>query len=311
MEIKLSVYYGDIKKASLNFSKKEITVGRALDCDVIINDPSVSSKHFIILNEKNNLKVKDLGSINGTFVNGEQVIDEKEVFPGDKITFCGYTIEVSFEGEGRVVDGKEEKVGNKTVVIEREDFLSDLKKAAKKEDKKKWILVGSLIGVFFILLITLLLLPSSEKKTKTSPITVDVIDTYFLQLEKHIDKTIADKKSIENAKRFYELGQEKLKLKNLNKEALYSALVYFLKAKKSVEGINPKPPIWDKIIPAINSTKTELKLTLKKLFKDAWLLESDGNKEGARDVYLAIMQTIPDESSRIYITALRRYNLLK
>ncbi len=311
MEIKLTVYYGDTKKASLNFSKKEISVGRALDCDIIINDPSVSSKHFTILNTKNTLIVKDEGSINGTFVNGKQVVEETEVFPGDKITFCGYTIEVSFEGEGRVVSDEQPNLGNRTVVIEREDFLSDLKKAAKKEDKKKLIIIALLVGVFFIALLVILFIPSSEKQVKRSPITVDAIDRYFLQLEKHIDKTVVDHKSVENAEQFFSLGEEKLKMKNLNKEALYSALVYFLKAKKSVEAINPKPPIWDKIIPAVNSTKTQLKLTLKKLFKDAWLLESDGNKEGARDVYLAIMQTIPDESSSIYITALRRYNLLK
>ena len=311
MEIKLTVYHGDVKKASLTFSKREISVGRALDCDIIINDPSVSSKHFIILNGKKNLVVKDEGSINGTFVNGEQVVSETEVFPGDKITFCGYTVEVSFEGEGRVTPEEQQQLGNKTVVIEREDFLSDLKKAAKKEDKKKLIIIGSVVGVLFILLIALALMPSSEKKVKKSIIRVGVIDRYFIELEKHIDKMVADKQSIENAEQFYKLGEEKLKLKNLNKEAMYNALVYFLKAKKSVEGMNPKPPIWDKIIPAVNTTKTQLKLNLKKLFKDAWLLESDGNKQGARDVYLAIMQTIPDENSPIYITALRRYNLLK
>ena len=104
---------------------------------------------------------------------------------------------------------------------------------------------------------------------------------------------------------------EKLKLANLNKDSQYNALVYFLKAKKSIEELNPKPPIWDKIIPEINKARTNLKLTLKKLFKDAWLLETDGNKQAARDVYEAIMQTIPDENSPIYIKALRRYNLLK
>ncbi len=311
MEIKLTVFHDNTKKASLTFSKKEISVGRALDCDIIVNDPSVSSKHFTILNTGKSLIVKDEGSINGTFVNGEQVVGETRLFSGDKITFCGYTIEVSFEGGKRVSPDINQQLGNKTVVIEREDFLSDLKKAAKKDNKKKFIVVGSVIGVLFVFLIILLFLPSSEKKPKPSPIRVDVIDSYFLELEKHIDNIVTNKQSIENAEQFYKLGEEKLKLKNLNKEALYNALVYFLKAKKSVEGISPKPPVWDKIIPAVNATKTQLKLNLKKLFKDAWLLESDGNKQGARDVYLAIMQTIPDENSPIYITALRRYNLLK
>lgn len=163
----------------------------------------------------------------------------------------------------------------------------------------------------FIFSIAALMLMPEKKKVYHSPITVDMIDKYFLELEKTIDKGITDKTSIENAKQFFKLGEEKLKMKNLNKEAMFNALVYFLKAKKSIENLNPKPPLWDKVIPAINSTKTQLKITIKKLFKDAWLLEQDGNKQGARDVYLAIMQTIPDENSAIYIKALRRYNLLK
>ncbi len=310
MEIRLNVYYGDTKKASLTFSKEEISVGRSLDCDVIINDPSVSSKHFTILSSGKSIYIKDEGSINGTFVNGKQVVEKSEVFSGDRITFCGYTIEIDFEGEERIDLSSPQKIGNKTVVIERDDFLSDLKKAAQKNDKKK-IIIGGILAFLFISVLIILMLPSSKKKVKSSPITVDLIDSYFLKLEKHIGRMVTDHKSVNNAVQFYNLGQEKLKMKNLNKEAVYSALVYFLKAKKSIEGLDPKPPIWDKIIPAVNSTKTELKLTLKKLFKDAWLLETDGNKEGAKDVYLAIMQTVPDETSQIYIKALRRYNLLK
>ena len=310
MKVTLSVYFNDQKKTSLDFTKREITIGRAIDCDLIVNEPSVSSKHFTIFNKKGRLFIRDEGSINGTFVNGKQVVEEEEIFPGDKITFCGYTIYISSDGESRRESSEEQNIGNSTVVIEKKDFFSDLKKTAKKQDKKKLVIYGSIGAAIFLLLIVLMLLPSSEKQT-ASPIRVGMVDSYFMQLEKHIDKIVTVKNSTENAERFLNLGEEQLKMANLNKEALFNALVYFLKAKKSVEEMNPKPPVWDKIIPQINKAKSELKLTLKKLFKDAWLLESDGNKEGAKDVYLAIMQTIPDENSEVYITALRRYNLLK
>ena len=310
MEINLTVWKDDIKKGALTLSKSRITVGRSLNCDVIVNDPSVSSVHFSVLISGKKVFVKDEGSINGTFLNGKQVVGETEVFSGDKITFCGYTIEVEFEGNVR--ESEEVKhTGNKTVVIEREDFIADLKKAASKRDKKRIILLSTIVLLVFLIAMGALMLIPEKKRVYHSPITVDMIDKYFLELEKTIDKGISDKASLSNAEQFFKLGEEKLKMKNLNKEAMFNALVYFLKAKKSIEGLNPKPPLWDKIIPAINSTKTQLKITIKKLFKDAWLLEQDGNKQGARDVYLAIMQTIPDENSAIYIKALRRYNLLK
>ncbi len=311
MEVKLTVYYGDVKKTFLEFSKKEISVGRALDCDVIVNDPSVSSKHFIIINSKGTISVKDEGSINGTFVNGKQVIGETQIFPGDKITFCGYTIEIDFEGHARSNRDTNQQLGNKTVVLKKDDFLSDFKNKDKQTNKKKIVFLSIALVIILAGIAVLLFVPPPKKQVKHAPIRVDIVDKYFFTLEKRINKATLDKQSVDNAERFFKLGQDQLKMKNLNKEALYNALVYFFKAKSSLEGMGSKPPIWDKIIPAVNSTKRELKMTLKKLFKDAWLLESDGNKQGAKDVYLAIMQTIPDENSRIYINALRRYNLLK
>lgn len=310
MEIHLHVSQGNVKKGSLTFDKREIIVGRGLTCDVIVNDPSVSNRHFTILKKGNNYFLKDEGSVNGTFVNGVQVVDEVKLYNGDRITFCGYVVEVSLEGNERVEKGSAKNTGNKTVVLQRQDLMSDLKKAGEGKKKKTLLLLGVILILIIGGIFAVFMMPS-KKRTVKRPIQVGVIDSYFLKLERRMDKDITDKKNPENAKRFFDLGREKLKMKNLNRENLYNAFLYFLKAKKSIQAMSPKPPIWDEIIPALNKTKRELKMTLKKLFKDAWLLENDGNREGAKDVYLAIMQTIPDENSQIYIIALRRYNLLK
>lgn len=69
-------------------------VGRAEDCDVILPDASVSSHHCKILLEKHCLRVVDLGSTNGTRINGE-IIAEHILQPGD--TFQIGTVMVALQ----------------------------------------------------------------------------------------------------------------------------------------------------------------------------------------------------------------------
>ena len=54
-------------------------VGRAPTCDVPVFDPTVSRRHAELSLVGGGVKVVDLGSANGTFVNGEK-ITERELF---------------------------------------------------------------------------------------------------------------------------------------------------------------------------------------------------------------------------------------
>lgn len=50
-----------------------LVIGRAATSDIIINDPSVSKVHAELFIEGNIASVRDLGSTNGTFVNGNRI----------------------------------------------------------------------------------------------------------------------------------------------------------------------------------------------------------------------------------------------
>lgn len=52
-------------------------VGRDADCDLILEDLSVSRKHAEILVAGGRVQVKDLGSRNGTFVEGDRVAEAR------------------------------------------------------------------------------------------------------------------------------------------------------------------------------------------------------------------------------------------
>lgn len=61
-------------------------IGRALDCDISILEPALSRKHAEIWPENDTLTLRDLGSANGTHVNGKK-IDEVKLKDGDVLQF--------------------------------------------------------------------------------------------------------------------------------------------------------------------------------------------------------------------------------
>jgi pSer/pThr/pTyr-binding forkhead associated (FHA) protein len=56
--------------------KGRCTVGKAADCDVVLNDPSISSRHAEFLAGRAGFRVNDLGSTNGTYVNDKRVTSQ-------------------------------------------------------------------------------------------------------------------------------------------------------------------------------------------------------------------------------------------
>jgi adenylate cyclase len=61
-------------------------VGRAPTSDVPVFDPTISRRHAELVTNDKGVEVKDLGSSNGTFLNGSR-IENGVVHPGDTITF--------------------------------------------------------------------------------------------------------------------------------------------------------------------------------------------------------------------------------
>jgi hypothetical protein len=73
-----------------------VTVGRAPDNDIVVSDPATSGRHGRIEVRGTAFWISDLGSTNGTLVNGEPVI-EKQLTHGDLIAMGQNTMRFTLE----------------------------------------------------------------------------------------------------------------------------------------------------------------------------------------------------------------------
>jgi len=73
-------------------------VGRRQDCDLCVPLMVISRRHCQITMEEEIVKIRDLGSRNGTFVNGER-IDETLICAGDEIQIGPLKFVVQVDGD--------------------------------------------------------------------------------------------------------------------------------------------------------------------------------------------------------------------
>jgi len=76
--------------------KSELHVGRDVTNDLVISDEKVSRRHARLYTEGDQYVVEDLGSTNGTFINGARLSGPHLLRVGEQITF-GETSIVSYE----------------------------------------------------------------------------------------------------------------------------------------------------------------------------------------------------------------------
>ena len=74
--------------------EREIVIGRSSECDIVLGDPNVSRRHAEIRRLGRGYSLVDLGSTNGTEVNGQRVT-ETSLMNGDVIGVG--TTQITFE----------------------------------------------------------------------------------------------------------------------------------------------------------------------------------------------------------------------
>lgn len=67
--------------------KSETTLGRHADCDVLLTEGHASRRHAKVLLTPDGAWVEDLGSANGTFINGSRITGRVRIASGDRLRF--------------------------------------------------------------------------------------------------------------------------------------------------------------------------------------------------------------------------------
>jgi hypothetical protein len=110
-------YLGD----SVELPVGETVIGRDLSCALRFNDPAVSRRHLRFIRRQDEVFLEDLGSANGTLLNGRSVAAALRITDGDEIRVGSRLLTI------RIVEG-EDKPAESTLVLKNFNAPEELRK---------------------------------------------------------------------------------------------------------------------------------------------------------------------------------------
>lgn len=97
MGVVMVMFRADGKRRSFSITKEMNLIGRREDCDLRIPLSDVSRKHCRMIVNGDTINVEDLGSSNGTYVNGDRV-QKSDVSAGDTLQIGPVIFVVQVDG---------------------------------------------------------------------------------------------------------------------------------------------------------------------------------------------------------------------
>ena len=88
------------------FDKDTIVIGRLRVNDVILPKRNISKKHATLELAEGEVRLTDMNSTNGTYLNGKRIMEPVVVSPADKIFVGDYIIQIRQEDSRSAIDGK-------------------------------------------------------------------------------------------------------------------------------------------------------------------------------------------------------------
>jgi pSer/pThr/pTyr-binding forkhead associated (FHA) protein len=118
---RLLVLSGPLKDSTIPLAEPETTIGREASNGIAVSDPSVSRRHFVLRRQEGKFELRDLGSRNGTLVNGDTVQEQwlkhgDEISAGDSSFLFLVEDEEVLPAQGRVEFEDAQRTAETTVI---------------------------------------------------------------------------------------------------------------------------------------------------------------------------------------------------
>jgi pSer/pThr/pTyr-binding forkhead associated (FHA) protein len=130
MDARFTVISGPFRGQTFQIPLGKFIIGREQDCQLFLDSNFVSRHHCVLLMDDYTLRIRDLGSKNGTFINRELAAT------GERILANGDTIRVAdlvFRVELEPVAPSQPAASHETDVVERDTTQFDSRHLEKPE----------------------------------------------------------------------------------------------------------------------------------------------------------------------------------
>ena len=116
MQASFTVISGPFRGQTFQIPRGKFILGRETDCHLVLDSNSVSRHHCVLFLDDYTLRIRDLASKNGTFVNRDQTrVGERILAHGDTVHVGDTVIRVELES-GAATDSLEtQDVGPETI----------------------------------------------------------------------------------------------------------------------------------------------------------------------------------------------------
>lgn len=199
------------------------TVGRSQDNNIVINDAMVSRTHLQMVRDDQGItSVVDLGSANGTFVNGKRISGETRLNPGDELRI-GNTV---LNWQQYFADSP---ISKPATSIKPSD------KPIKGSNNKAWIYI--VFGILILLIIGCILFFNNKKDKSEKVLEQQVEEEEYRDLER--DALTADLDAARAAKEYEEALKKAAQSKSIEDQRIADSLKdVSQKAKAKAEEIS-------------------------------------------------------------------------
>lgn len=130
MTAELHVIDGSNAGRIFRIDVEKFLMGREADCHLRPSSELASRHHCVIIDDGYNLRLRDLGSMNGTFINGRRIESETVLAAGDILNVGDMTIRLvvldeTADESSPSREGTEDAALNKTAVFDGNTVLAD------------------------------------------------------------------------------------------------------------------------------------------------------------------------------------------